>query len=64
MRNLYVLQLDNSLQLKIKKELTKFFEDELSLEQWEVEKELELAMSSRVSDLENTINIIELIDNN
>lgn len=57
MRNLYVSQLDNHLQKTIKNLLTHFFENELELNREETKQELELAMNSRLSDLEDTIDI-------
>lgn len=62
--NLYVVQLKDDLQVKIKNELIFYFKDELGLDEEEIKSELELAMSSRVNDLEDTINIKEIINNN
>lgn len=61
-RNLYVSQLNSNLQLKIKNQLTNFFLEELELNQEDVDKELELAMNSRVSDLEDTIDIKKILN--
>lgn len=56
-QNLYVSQLNGDLQSLIKKELTLFFKNDLNLNKDNIIKELELAMNSRVSDLEDTIDI-------
>lgn len=62
MRDLYIIQLPIDLQKKIKDELIKYFKVELDLQDENVEQELELAMSSRVGDLEDTINIKKIIN--
>ena len=61
MRKLYVSQLDNHLQKIIKDHLTHFYLNELELNEEEIKHELELAMNSRVSDLEDTINIKKIL---
>ena len=61
MRMLYVSQLDNHLQKKIKDHLTHFYINELELNEEDIKYELELAMNSRVSDLEDTINIKKIL---
>lgn len=62
MRKLYISQLEDDLQLKIKSELIKYFKENLELSEEDEKIELELAMSSRVSDLEDTININKVIN--
>lgn len=61
MRELYVSQLNNDLQKKIKDHLTKFYLNELELNEDEIKYELELAMNSRVNDLEDTIDIKKIL---
>lgn len=60
-RHLYVSQLDFDLQSSIKKELIDFFIEELDLNEAHSKEELDLAMNSRVSDLEDTINIKKIL---
>lgn len=59
-RGLYVSQLELNLQTKIKNQLIDFFNNELELNESDLKVELELAMNSRISDLEDTIDIIKL----
>lgn len=61
MRSLYVFQLEQDLQTKIENQLIHFFKEELDLNEKDLKIELELAMSSRISDLEDTINIKEVL---
>lgn len=61
MRMLYISQLDNHLQKKIKDHLTQFYINELELKEEEIKYELELAMNSRVNDLEDTIDIKKIL---
>lgn len=61
MRSLYVAQLEPELQTKIKNHLIDFFKEELELNEEELNEELELAMNSRVSDLEDTIDINKIL---
>lgn len=62
MKTKYVIQLDNCEQIQIKKDLKDFFENELDLTDEEIKDELDLAMSSRLSDLEDSIDISPYID--
>lgn len=61
MRSLYVFQLEQDLQTKIENQLIHFFKEELDLNEKNLKIELELAMSSRISDLEDTINIKKVL---
>lgn len=61
-RQKYITQLDKKLQIKIEEKLLSYFETELELSPDDVEIELELAMNSRIYDLEDTININEIIN--
>lgn len=60
-RRLYVSQLDSDFQSLIKYALTKFYKEELELEGDEIKHELDLALNSRVSDLEATINVKKIL---
>lgn len=62
MRSLFISQLEESLQYKIKNQLINYFRKELELNEEELKVELELAMASRVSDLEDTIDIKKIIN--
>lgn len=62
MRKLYVSQLTTQMQNKIKNDLIKYFKEDLELNEIHMQIELEMAMSSRVSDLEDTINIEYIIN--
>lgn len=61
MRDLYIYQLESDLKTKIKDGLIEFFKEELKLSEEDLRVELELAMNSRVSDLEDTINIDRIL---
>lgn len=60
-RKLYVSQLDNHLQKIIKDHLIQFYKIELELNEEDIKDELELAMNSRLHDLEDTINIKKIL---
>lgn len=57
MKSLYIFQLKNSLQSDIQSRLIKYYKEELNLNEDEIKTELELAMSSRLSDLEDSIDV-------
>lgn len=61
MRKLYVSQSDDNLQKIIKDHLIQFYKIELELNEDEIKEELELAMNSRLHDLEDTINIKKIL---
>lgn len=62
MKTKYVIQLNDCEQNQIKKDLKIFFKNELGLVDEELENELDLAMSSRLIDLEDSIDINPYID--
>lgn len=57
MQTKFIAQLDKYKQNQIKQDLKFFLKEELELTDKEMEKELELAMSSRLSDLKESIDI-------
>lgn len=57
MQTKFIAQLDKYKQNQIKQDLKFFLKEELELTDEEMEKELELAMSSRLSDLKESIDI-------
>lgn len=57
MKTKFIIQLDESIQKQIRNDLNLFFKEELELKDEEISKELELAMSGRLVDLENSIDI-------
>lgn len=57
MKTKYVVQLDDFKQKKIKEDLNIFYKDELNLNDEEMKVELKLAMSGRLVDLEDSIDI-------
>lgn len=57
MKNKYIIQLNDKLQNEIEVKLRQFYKEELDLTEQEIEEELELAMSGRIIDLEETIDI-------
>lgn len=61
LRSSYVLELESDLQTKIKSHLIDFFKNDLDLNEAALSEELELAMHSRVSDLEDTIDIKKIL---
>jgi len=61
MQNLYVRQLKQELQIKIKDQLIIFFKEDLDLNDDELKNVLELAMNSRINDLEDTIDIKKIL---
>lgn len=64
MKKKYVIQLNENKQKQIKEDLKKYFKEDLNLTNQEIEEELELAMSSRLVDLEDSIDINQYIDYN
>lgn len=62
MKKKYVVQLSKKKQEMIKKDLKTFFITELNLNDQEVQKELELAMNSKLTDLEDSIDINQYIN--
>lgn len=63
MKTKFIVQLDNQIQEQIKKDLKTFFKEELSLTDEEMEEQLELAMNSRLVDLEDSIDINSYVIN-
>lgn len=57
MKTKYIIQLSNDKQENIKKDLEVFFREELDLTKQEIKDEMELAMSGRLIDLEDSIDI-------
>jgi len=62
MKNKYIIQLDSNYQIEIRNKLHLFFKKDLDLLDKEIEKELELAMNSRLSDIEEIIDITKYIN--
>lgn len=63
MKTKFIVQLDNQMQEQIKKDLKNFFKEELNLSDEEMEEQLELAMNSRLVDLEDSIDINSYVIN-
>lgn len=61
-KNRYIIQLEIELQNIIKSKLISYYKEELELGKEDIEIELEMAMNSRLIDLEDTIDINQLIN--
>lgn len=62
MKNKFIIQLNNQTQKQIEIDLKRYFKIDLNLNDEELKEELELAMSGRLVDLEDSINIYQYID--